>query len=85
MDRIRIQGGKPLIGTILIGGAKNAALPLLAASLLTSKTLRLTNLPNLADITTMVHLLAELGVQCEHGWKRIKWEACCQDDLSDGC
>ena len=62
MDRIRLRGGKPLVGTIAIGGAKNAALPLLAASLLTSKTLRLTNLPNLADITTMVHLLAELGV-----------------------
>ena len=62
MDRIRIRGGKPLVGTIPIGGAKNAALPLLAASLLTSKTLRLTNLPHLADITTMVHLLAELGV-----------------------
>ena len=62
MDQIRICGGKPLVGTIPIGGAKNAALPLLAASLLTSKTLRLTNLPDLADITTMVHLLAELGV-----------------------
>ena len=62
MDRIRLRGGKPLVGTISIGGAKNAALPLLAASLLTSKTLRLSNLPHLADITTMVHLLAELGV-----------------------
>ena len=62
MDQIRIRGGNKLIGTIPIGGAKNAALPLLAASLLTSKVLRLTNLPHLADITTMVHLLAELGV-----------------------
>ena len=62
MDRIRIRGGAPLVGRITIGGAKNAALPLLAASLLTSDNLRLTNLPHLADITTMVHLLAELGV-----------------------
>ena len=62
MDQIRIHGGKPLVGNIPIGGAKNAALPLLAASLLTSKTLRLTNLPHLDDITTMVHLLAELGI-----------------------
>ena len=62
MDQIRIRGGKPLVGNIPIGGAKNAALPLLAASLLTSKTLRLTNLPHLDDITTMVHLLAELGI-----------------------
>ena len=62
MDQIRIHGGKPLVGNIPIGGAKNAALPLLAASLLPSKTLRLTNLPHLDDITTMVHLLAELGI-----------------------
>jgi|TARA_B100000315_G_scaffold188753_1_gene178500 UDP-N-acetylglucosamine 1-carboxyvinyltransferase len=62
MDRIRIQGGTPLSGNIQIGGAKNAALPLMAASLLTSETLCLSNLPHLADITTMVHLLSELGV-----------------------
>ena len=62
MDRIRIRGGNPLLGTISIGGAKNAALPLLAASLLTSQKLTLSNLPHLVDITTMVHLLAELGV-----------------------
>ena len=62
MDRIRIRGGNPLLGTISIGGAKNAALPLMAASLLTSQKLTLSNLPHLADITTMVHLLAELGV-----------------------
>ncbi len=63
MDRIRIRGGNPLNGTIQIGGAKNAALPLMAASLLTSETLCLSNLPHLADITTMVHLLSELGVE----------------------
>ena len=62
MDRIRIRGGNPLFGTISIGGAKNAALPLMAASLLTSQKLTLSNLPHLVDITTMVHLLAELGV-----------------------
>ena len=62
MDRIRIRGGRPLAGTIHIGGAKNAALPLMAASLLTDETLRLSNLPHLADISTMAHLLAELGV-----------------------
>ena len=62
MDRIRIRGGNPLLGTISIGGAKNAALPLMAASLLTSQKLTLSNLSHLVDITTMVHLLAELGV-----------------------
>ncbi len=62
MDRIRIRGGKPLSGSIHIGGAKNAALPLMTASLLTEDTLTLSNLPHLADISTMAHLLAELGV-----------------------
>jgi len=63
MDRIRIHGGNPLKGVIQIGGAKNAALPLMAACLLTDETLTLTNLPHLADISTMAHLLAELGVE----------------------
>jgi UDP-N-acetylglucosamine 1-carboxyvinyltransferase len=63
MDRIRICGGRPLRGTIPIGGAKNAALPLMAASLLTDEALVLSNLPHLVDISTMAHLLAELGVE----------------------
>ena len=62
MDRILIRGGKPLNGTIHISGAKNAALPLMAASLLTDETLSLANLPHLADISTMANLLSELGV-----------------------
>src|SRR5512134_3195793 len=62
MDRIRIRGGSPLSGTLPIAGAKNAALPLMAASLLTENTLVLSNLPRLADISTMAHLLGELGV-----------------------
>ncbi len=63
MDRIHIEGGVPLKGTIHIGGAKNAALPLMAASLLTDETLTLSNLPHLADISTMTKLLQELGVE----------------------
>jgi len=62
MDSIHIRGGKPLHGEIHIGGAKNASLPLMTASLLTGDTLVLSNLPHLADISTMAHLLAELGV-----------------------
>jgi UDP-N-acetylglucosamine 1-carboxyvinyltransferase len=62
MDKIRIRGGKPLEGKIRVGGAKNAALPLMAASLLTEETLRLTNLPRLVDIDTMAHLLVQHGV-----------------------
>ena len=67
MDRIRIQGGPPLNGTIKISGAKNAALPLMAASILTSETLTLTNVPTLADITTLAQLLRELGVAVDAG------------------
>jgi UDP-N-acetylglucosamine 1-carboxyvinyltransferase len=63
MDRIRITGGYPLKGEIAISGAKNAALPLMAAALLTEETLRLGNLPHVADITTMANLLAQLGVE----------------------
>ncbi|MCW5698816.1 MAG: UDP-N-acetylglucosamine 1-carboxyvinyltransferase [Rhodospirillales bacterium] len=63
MDRIRIRGGKPLFGTLAITGAKNAALPLMAASLLTEETLELNNLPQLADVSTMAHLLGEMGVR----------------------
>jgi len=62
MDKIRIRGGRPLHGEIEISGAKNAALPLMAAALLTEETLRLANLPHLADITTMANLLGQLGV-----------------------
>ena len=62
MDKIRIRGGKPLKGTIHISGAKNAALPLLTASLLTDETLTLSNVPQLADIATMANLLGQHGV-----------------------
>ena len=62
MDKIVIRGGTPLKGQIRIGGAKNAALPLMAASMLTDETLTLTNLPRLVDISTMAHMLGQLGV-----------------------
>lgn len=62
MDQIVIRGGRPLNGTIPIAGSKNAALPLMAACLLTDETLTLANPPHLADISTMADLLAELGV-----------------------
>jgi len=62
MDKIVIRGGKPLFGTIPIGGAKNAALPLMAAALLMDEPLRLSNLPHLADISTMAHLMSDMGV-----------------------
>src|SRR5262249_25944341 len=62
MDRIRIVGGKPLNGTIPISGAKNATLPLMIASLLTDDTLVLENVPRLADVTLLQHILSNHGV-----------------------
>ncbi|NQU71277.1 MAG: UDP-N-acetylglucosamine 1-carboxyvinyltransferase [Rhodospirillales bacterium] len=62
MDKIRIRGGNRLDGVIPIAGAKNAALPLLTASLLTDDTLTLSNLPDVADIKTMIQLLQHHGV-----------------------
>ncbi len=61
MDSIRIRGGNPLKGRIVIGGAKNAALPLMSAALLTSDPLHLDYIPGLADIATMGELLGVLG------------------------
>ncbi|MCX7204715.1 MAG: UDP-N-acetylglucosamine 1-carboxyvinyltransferase [Proteobacteria bacterium] len=63
MDKLRITGGNPLAGEISISGAKNAALPILCASLLTAGTLRLTNVPQLADVKTTQKLLQGMGVR----------------------
>ena len=61
MDYFQIRGGRPLKGRIPVSGAKNAALPILAATLLTDKVSTLSNVPHLNDITTMVKLLGALG------------------------
>jgi UDP-N-acetylglucosamine 1-carboxyvinyltransferase len=66
MDRIRIKGGARLKGEIAISGAKNAALPLMAACLLSDKPLTLSNMPWLADISFMAELLRSLGVATEY-------------------
>ena len=65
MDRIRIDGGRPLEGSIAISGAKNAALPLMAAGLLTDDRLILDNVADLADLRTMAELLAQHGIAVE--------------------
>ena len=62
MDRIRIVGGQPLVGTIPVSGAKNAALPLMIASLMTSDTLTLENVPHLADVEQLIRILGNHGV-----------------------
>ena len=71
MARILIRGRRPLEGRLAIGGAKNAALPLMAAGLLTEAPLTLENVPQLADIDTMASLLAEAGLTLERGGRRF--------------
>ena len=75
MDQIRIRGGKSLHGEIAISGAKNAALPLIAAALLTPDRMILTNIPDLADIACMTELLEQLGTS-------VDWEK--SQDLGQG-
>lgn len=65
MDKIRVTGGKSLVGRVEISGAKNAALPAMAASLLTGDTLHLENIPYVRDILTTRNLLQEMGVEAE--------------------
>ncbi len=67
MDRIRIRGGTPLKGVIPIGGAKNAALPLMTAGMLTDERLVLSRVPLLADIATMTQLVSQHGCAVEPG------------------
>ncbi|MDH4189101.1 MAG: UDP-N-acetylglucosamine 1-carboxyvinyltransferase [Betaproteobacteria bacterium] len=63
MDKLRIVGGQPLEGEVHISGAKNAALPILCAALLTERPLSLENVPQLMDVTTMAKLLGQMGVE----------------------
>ncbi len=70
MDRIRIVGGSKLNGTIAISGAKNAALPLMIAGLLTEQTLVLDNVPRLADVAQLQRILGNHGVDIMSAGKR---------------
>jgi UDP-N-acetylglucosamine 1-carboxyvinyltransferase len=63
VDKLRIAGGRPLQGEVRISGAKNAALPILCASLLSAEPLRLSNVPRLMDVATMAKLLGQMGVE----------------------
>ncbi|HUX89615.1 MAG TPA: UDP-N-acetylglucosamine 1-carboxyvinyltransferase [Gallionellaceae bacterium] len=65
MQKLAIQGGHPLHGDVLISGAKNAALPIMCASLLSAEPLQLSNVPDLHDIATMRKLLQQMGVRVE--------------------
>ncbi len=75
MQKLIIQGGTPLSGGVRISGAKNAALPILCASLLTEETLFLDNVPYLNDVTTMLSLLRQMGVNVAVDGKRAELTA----------
>src|SRR5262245_13017265 len=66
MESFVIDGGRPLSGSIRATGNKNAALPIIAASLLTDEPVTLTNVPAIRDVETMLELVADLGVEVEH-------------------
>ena len=70
MEKFVIRGGNPLVGTVRISGAKNAALPAMAAALLTDEALVLENIPDVRDIQTMRQLLEEMGAEVEFGYGR---------------
>src|SRR5258708_17772293 len=72
MDKLVIRGGEPLLGTIRISGAKNAALPCMAAALLTDEPVTLENIPQVRDIETTRKLLAAMGAEVELGFARAQ-------------
>ena len=75
MQKLSIQGGVPLSGAIRVAGAKNAALPILAASLLTAEPVHITNVPRLNDVRTMIKLLMMMGATAEAGEHDVRLDA----------
>ena len=80
MDKFVIRGGNPLLGTIRVSGAKNAALPCMAAALLTEEPVILENIPQVRDIETTRKLLAAMGAEVELGYGRAQHRTtiCCR-------
>jgi UDP-N-acetylglucosamine 1-carboxyvinyltransferase len=79
MDKFLVRGGRPLSGTVRIGGAKNAVLPVMAASLLTDEEGVIRNVPNLRDVKTLSNVLQELGMEVDHE------DDCLRIRLKDEC
>src|SRR3712207_7141712 len=77
MEKFVIEGGATLSGTVVPAGNKNAALPALAACLLTEEEVVLRNVPRIRDVDAMVDLLAGLGVHCE--WREEIGRASCRE------
>src|SRR6202163_840187 len=72
MDKLVIRGGEPLLGTVRVSGAKNAALPCMAAALLTDEPVILENIPQVRDIQTTRNLLAAMGAEVELGYGKAQ-------------
>src|SRR6266536_1575997 len=81
MDKFVVRGGNPLLGTVRVSGAKNAALPALAAALLTEEPVILENIPQVRDIETTRRLLAAMGAEVELGYGRAhhRTTICCRN------
>ena len=84
MDKFVIRGGNPLLGTVRVSGAKNAALPAMAAALLTEEPIVLENIPQVRDIETTRKLLAAMGAEVELGYGRAhhRTTICCRNLVS---
>ena len=80
MDKLVIEGGRPLAGEVRISGAKNAALPILCASLLTAEPLHLRNVPDLQDVRTTLKLLAQMGVREARAPQQLTLDAAAVDN-----
>jgi UDP-N-acetylglucosamine 1-carboxyvinyltransferase len=80
MDKFVIRGGNPLLGTVRVSGAKNAALPAMAAALLTEEPVILENMPQVRDIETTRKLLSKMGAEVELGYGRAQHRStiCCR-------
>jgi UDP-N-acetylglucosamine 1-carboxyvinyltransferase len=81
MDKFVIRGGNPLLGNVRVSGAKNAALPAMAAALLTEDQVILENVPQVRDIVTERNLLAAMGAEVELGYGRAQHRTiiCCRN------
>jgi UDP-N-acetylglucosamine 1-carboxyvinyltransferase len=75
MQKLSIHGGTPLSGEVRVAGAKNAALPIMAASLLTAAPFRVSNVPELNDVATMVQLLERMGVKAKRSAHAVELDA----------
>ena len=72
MDKLEVFGARKLRGSVRISGSKNAALPILAASILSNKKIILNNFPNLKDTKTMIKLLESIGSVIKYSKKKIQ-------------